>query len=362
MASVTPSSLIQVNASKALPGVGNGNYAGGSVNPNPVAVTAPLPHQMTNPTPAATPAPTNTTQNIINQSNQEETTIANLLKTIQAQEQADAPGVIPSLNLNAINAQAQSQAASTVNPLYTQYLNQYLQEQSANQQAATAQNQLNIQGEQTGLQNTLEQNQLQESAAANTNALQQANINIQQQNYQLATGNAQTAKIQAIGQSIGSGNLGASGEGQQQLWQAENARNVADAAQSGQFQYQRNTSNLSAEDTFEQLAQNSLYAQTAEGEAEAQTNFNLNDYLRQAAYNDTQYQEALQASQQQALTATTQNLEATAIQNQLSALNPAGSKNYAAGETAYAPLLNASNTLPTAPNQSDYITAYGSNV
>lgn len=294
--------------------------------------------------------------------NNETTTISNLLKSIQAEEQANAPGVAPSLNLNALNAQAQSQAASTVNPLYTQYLNQYLQEQAANSTAAGSQNTLNLQGEQSSLQNTLQQNQLGENAAASTNALTQGNINVQQQNYQLTTGNAQNAKIQAIGQQIGSGNIGASGLGQQQLYSAENARNTADAAQSGQFQYQRNTSNLSTADTFAQLAQSSQYATTQEGQEETQTNFNLNDYLRQAAYNDSQYQEALSTAQQQALTAQTQQDESTLVQNQLAALNPTGSKNYAAGESAYSNVLNPSESLPTAPNASDYLNSYGASV
>lgn len=279
------------------------------------------------------------TQAAINAGNAETSTITNLLKQIQAEEQADAPGTPISINTNALQAQANASAANTVNPLYTQYLNQYTQEMAANQQAAQAQNTLNIQGEQSSLQNTLQQNQLSENTAANTNALQQGNINVQQQNYQLQTGMAQNSKIQAIDQSIGSGNLGASGLGQQQLYQAENARNVADAAQLGQFQYQRNTSNLSAEDTFAQLAQSSAYSTTQEGEAESQTNFNLNDYLRQAAYNDTQYTQALQSQQQQALTAAEQNDLAQEVQSAITSSGVSG-KNLVATNQAYQPYLS----------------------
>lgn len=296
------------------------------------------------------------------QDNAEENQISALLKQIQAEEQANAPGTAVSLNLNNLNAQAQSSAQNTVNPLYTQYLNQYLQEEAANQQAAQSQNTLNIQGEQTSLGNTLQQNQLAENAAASTNALTQGNINTEQQNYQLSAGNAQTQKLQVLNESIGQGGLGASGYGQQQVYAAENARNTADAAQSGQFQYQRNTSNLSTQDTFAQLAQSSQYATTAEGQAEAQTNFNLNDYLRQAAYNDSQYQQALSASQQQAVTATTQQNEAQLIQQQIAAQDAAGSKNYGASEQAYSNLLNPSLSLPSAPSQSDYLNNYDTSV
>ena len=313
----------------------------------------------------------NSSQNLLNnsgvnqaitQANNESASIAALLKSIQAEVQADAPGQPVSLNLNQLNSQAQANAANTVNPLYTQYLNQYLQQEAANKQSAESQNALNIQGEQSALGNTLAQNQLAESAAANTNSLTQGNINVQQQNYELQSGNAEDAKIQAIGSAIGSGNLGASGLGQQQLYQAENAKNVADAAQRGAFQYQRDTSNLSTADTFAQLAQSSQYATTAEGQQEAQTNFNLNDYLRQAAYNDTQYQQALEASRQQALTSTTAQDEAQLVQQQISARTGVGSKNYAASESLYSNLLNPDSSMPSAPNQSDYFNSYNSSV
>lgn len=260
-------------------------------------------------------------------------------KQILAQEQANAPGTAANINLNALNAQASGTAANTVNPLYTQYLNQFLQEEAANQQAATAQNTMNIQGEQSSLGNTLAQNQLQENAAASTNALTQGNINAQQQNYQLQSGNAQNQKLQAIGQSIGSGNLGASGIGQQQIYQAENAKNTADAAQLGQFQYQRDTGNLSTQDTFAQLAQSSSYATTAEGQAETQTNFNLNDYLRQAANNDALYQQAAEGLHQTALSAQTWNTEANLIQQQIQAQTGGNGKNFAASEQAYGNLM-----------------------
>jgi hypothetical protein len=298
----------------------------------------------------------------IAQTNNESATIASLLKSIQAEEEANAPGVAPSLNLNALNAQAQSQAQNTVNPLYTQYLNEYNQELAANQQAAQSQNTLNLGQEQSALGNTLAQNKLSQQAAASTNALTQGNINAEGQNYQLNSGMAQNQKLQSINQSIGSGNLGASGIGQQQLWDAANAKVVADAQQQGQFQYQRDTSNLSTQDTFAQLAQSSQYATTAEGQQEAQTNFNLNDYLRQASYNDSQYQQALAASRQQAVTAQTQQVEAQLVQQQLQALTGGGGKNYAAGESAYSNVLNPSMSLPSAPAQSDYLNAYGASV
>lgn len=301
-------------------------------------------------------------QSAVTAGNNESNTIANLLQSIQSEEQANAPGTAASLNINALQASANQAAQNSVNPLYTQYLNQYMQESAAQQQAAQSQNTLNLQGEQTGLANTLNTNQLQSTEAANTNALTQGNINTQQQNYQLQTGNAQNAKMQAIQQSIGSGNLGASGLGQQQLYNAENSRNVADAAQSGQFQYQRDQGNLSTQDTFDQLALQSQQANTAEGQAESQTNFNLNDYLRQAAANDTAVQESLASSQQQAITAAEQNNLAQGVQGAINSSGVSG-KNLVATNQAYSPYLQTT-SMPSVDIQNylSSIPTVGSNI
>jgi hypothetical protein len=277
--------------------------------------------------------------------------IDQLLQSIQSMEQANLPGVAPTLNLNALNSQAQSQAQNTVNPLYTQYMNEYLQNEAANQTAAQSQNTLNLQQEQAALGNTLAQNTLAQQYAGSQNAATQANINAQASNYQLNAGNANNVKMQVLQQSLGSGGLAGSGYGQSQLWQAENMRNAADAQQQGQFQYQRNTSNLSTQDTFAQLAQSSQYAQTGETEQEAQTNFNLNDYLRQAAANDQAYTQSLQSWQQQAQTSTAQNLLAQEVQQQLQGYS---GKTYAAGEQAYAPQLTTT-SAPAAPDIASYL-------
>lgn len=286
--------------------------------------------------------------------------LAALEKSIQAEMQANTPGIAPTLNLNAINAQAKSQAANSVNPLYSQYLNEYNQELAANQQGAQAQNQLNLQSEQSALGNTLAQNQQAQTYAGQQNAGTQANINAEATNYQLNSANAQTAKLATLQGQLGSGNLSATGLGGQQLYQAENARNIADAQQQGQFQYQRNTSDLSTQDTFAQLAQSSSYATTAEGQQEAQTNFNLNDYLRQAAFSDSQYQQALAVSQQNATNAATWNLQAQNITNQINGMGLTG-KNLQAANQAYAPYMSQM-AAPSAPTQSDYLTAYGATV
>lgn len=278
--------------------------------------------------------------------------LSNLQKQIQGLLQANKPPVAPTLNLNAIYSAANQAAASSVNPLYTQQLNEYLQNEAAAKAEQQQQNQLAIQGAQTGLAKTLAGNQLTAQEAASQNALQQANINTQSQNYQLQSGSAQNQKLAVLQQNLGSGNLAGSGLGAQQLWEAENAKNVADAQQQGQFQYNRDVANQSATNTFNEMNLSSGFAQKQETAQEAASNFSLNSYLRQAAFTEQQYRNSLEAWKQQALAAASQNSVAQQVQQQLQQYrnNPGV---YQAAVQAYSPQLQAANA-PSMVNALSY--------
>jgi len=363
---MNPSQILQGGSSAALQGSspslqGSSPQLQSSNNASQVLQPTTSPQGASFVAPKAAASPTNPYAALLAAQNAQNNQVNSMYAKILAQEQANAPGTAANINLNALNAQANQSAQNTVNPLYTQYLNQYLQNEAGNIAAAQQINTQNIGSEQLNLAQTQGKNTLQEQQAAAGNALQQGNINVQQQNYQLQSGNAQTQKLQAIRQASGSGNLGASGIGQQQVYNAENARNIADAAQLGQFQYQRDQSNLSTQDTFDQLAQSSLYAGQSEKAAEAATNFSLSDYMRQAAYNDQQYKESLESARQEAVSAGTWNTEAQLIQQSIAAQTQPGTKNYAASEQAYGNLMNPI-SMPSVPNQSQYVTQYGNTV
>jgi len=283
------------------------------------------------------------------------------------------------IDINALQSQAQASAGAAVNPLYTNYMNQYLQglagqagssdvntllnaantgNYSGLNGAAEVQNAMNLQQEQAALGNTLAVNTQAQNYAGQQNAATQGNINAQAANYQQQSALANNAKIQALQAAGGAAGLGASGYGQGQLWQAENARNVADAQQQGQFQYQRNTSNMSTQDTFAQLAQSSAYAQTGEQEQETQTNFNLNNYLRQAAASDQSAQEQIQTAQQNAINAATSQYMSQNVTNALAPYqsNP---QQYGMGMQQYASYLNPSSSMAAAPDIGGMISQLG---
>lgn len=224
--------------------------------------------------------------------NQSQDQYGKLLQQILATERSlSQKPLAPTLDYNAIQANAKAAATANVNPLYTQKLNEYLQNEAAAKTEQQNANQLAIQSAQSSLQNTLGQNQIAQGTAEQKNALNVGNINQQESNYQTNQGTSFDMKRRALQESLGAGNLTASGVGQQQLWQAENLRHVEEAQQTGQFQYNRNMANLEKSNTFAQLAQSGEYAKTQEGQAEAKANFDLNSYLRQASYEEEKFRE-----------------------------------------------------------------------
>lgn len=351
----------------------NGGITGGTLplgsNVSGINVGVPSASTGTSTSSAANPYINQSTNNQVQQLLQQE-------NAALQQEVANTKPFQGNIDINALQAQAQSQAAGQVNPLYTNYLNTYLQGLAGQAGSsdvntlnaavnayvpgsttyntglngvAEQQNTMNIQAEQAALANTLAVNTQAQNYAAQQNAANQGNINAQAANYQLNSGNAQNAKIQTLQQSMGQSGLALSGYGQGQLWQAENLRNAADAQQQGQFQYQRDTGNMSTQDTFAQLAQSSAYAQQGAGLQEAQTNFNLNDYLRQAALSDQTNQEAIATAQQNALTSATSQYMAQNVTNALAPYQ-SNAQQYGMGMQQYAGYLNPSSSMASAPD------------
>jgi len=253
--------------------------------------------------------------------------------------------VAPSLNFGAINANAAAAAQSQVNPLYTQYLNQYLQQEAAVTQQQQSANTQAVQAAQSALANTQAQNtQQQQFTGANT-ALNLTNINQQAANREQNAGNqfdTQRAQLEA---QIGQSNLGASGIGQQQIWTARNNANVAELQSQDTDQYNRNQQLLNESNTFAQIAQSNKYASTVEGQAESAANLKLSSYLQNAAYAQTQAEEQLTEWQQNALYAAQQQSVASQVAAQLQGLK--GGVQGAAAQ-AWAPFLQAEG-MPSAP-------------
>lgn len=244
----------------------------------------------------------NSTQSFLNSQQNTSNQTAGLLQQIAALDNqiANKP-LAPTLNYGAIQSAAQAQATKNVNPLYTQKLNEYLQNEAATTAQQQQQQQLGVQSAQAALQNTLGQNAIQQQATGQKTALDIGNINQQESNFETNTGMSSDAQRAQLNDQLGQSGLTASGYGQQQVWNARNQVNIQKTQQLNTDQYNRNSSLLNEQTTFDQLAQSGKYATTQEGEAESKSNLDLNTYLQQAAYGQQQFKEQNELGRQTAV-------------------------------------------------------------
>ncbi len=213
------------------------------------------------------------------------------------------PPTAPTLDLNSIRAGAASEASNAVNPLYTKYLNTYLQNEAAGIAAQKAQNTSTIGNLQGQLANTLAGTQNTRTATQQNTEAGLADIAAQQQNYLRTQGT--NFENQRQGMLNTEGTLAGSGLGQQKDIQSQIAQQNTEAAQQQQYKYSAQQKNLFENQTFAQLANSDELARLKETEGENTTNFNLKDYLNQAADGEANFQKENEVQKQQALQAAT---------------------------------------------------------
>lgn len=257
----------------------------------------------------------NQTQDFLNQINSSQAATQSLLQQQNAYLRMQATPA-PVLNYQGILANAQAQAAnpnSAVNQLYQSQLNNYLQNAAAQQKLAQQQQQQSVTQAQQALANTQAQLGQAQQYTGQQTALDIGNIGNQQRAYEANQGLQGEQSLAALRQQLGQSGTGASGIGQQQEFQQNLARQIQEGQQESSFQYQRNTSLLGEQNTFAQIAQSGKYAQTQEGEKESQANLDLNKFLQQAAYFQTQAEAELSQWQQNAQFAAAQNAAAQQV-------------------------------------------------
>lgn len=254
-------------------------------------------------------------QNFINSQNALQSQTASLLQQQNAllREQATPA---PVLNYQGILANAQAQASnpgSAVNQLYNSQLNNYLQNEGAQQSLAQKQNQLSVQQAQQGLANTQANLSQEQQFTGQQAGLNLGNIGNQQQAYEQNQGIQGEQNLSALRQQLGQSNLGASGLGQQQEFQQNLTRQVQESQQENTFQFQRNSELLSEQNTFANIAQSGKYAQQQESGQEGQANLDLSKFLQQAAYSEQTARQSLAQWQQNAQFAAAQNAAAQQV-------------------------------------------------
>lgn len=202
--------------------------------------------------------------------------IDSLNATIKANQQAYAPA----LDLASINSQARAKAEANVNPYYTKQLQTFLQKQAFQRGVQQKQTQMNIEGLNENLQNTLQAGEIDKTRTAEDVATNLNKINTKADEFQQDTGEQfNDARIQQAKQ-IASQGLTQSGIGSQQQLATQSKRNTVEGRQSAEFQQQKDVQNLFKTRTFEDIARSGGLAKKAKERGVKQAEFDLNNYIK----------------------------------------------------------------------------------
>lgn len=213
-----------------------------------------------------------------------------LLKSIAGmQSQLANRPLAPTLDISGIRSAASAAAEQNVNPLYSQKLNNYLQNEAAQKTALEGKTTSDIGNLQAQLANTLAGTGLQRTSTQQNTEAGLADIAAQQSNYLRTQGT--NFENQRQGLLNTEGTLSGSGLGQQKDIQAQVANQNTEAAQQQQYKYSAQQKQLYENQTFAQLANSDQLSQLKETEGENTAKFNLNDYLRQASYGEQTFRQ-----------------------------------------------------------------------
>lgn len=244
-----------------------------------------------------------------------------------------APVYAPKLDLAAINSQARSAAENAVNPYYTKQLNEFLTQQGVQKQQHQQQAATDVQNLQDQLANTLQGNEVSRGRAVTDEATQQANINTQNDRNQVDTGTQfEDQRLAAARGQATAGTLGTNA-GNRATTLATDARNLTEGRQNQDFQAQRDQQALLKGRSLEDLLRSDTLSTQSEAKGEAQSKFDLDNYIQSLGYQEQQTRNSLEQERLQRVGQETQNQAKLGFNNYLSTIkNPA---QYAAAVSTY---------------------------
>lgn len=237
----------------------------------------------------------------------------------------------PYLDVNAIRSQARASATSNVNPLYDLKLNSYLQNEALQTQQNQTYRDQQIKNYQDTLSTQLQGNQLGRDKIGQNTDSALANIANQEGNYQAQTGmQADASRRQLLNNQ---GALAGSGVGQQADLQSQQMRGLKEGAQEQAFKYSAETHQQLKNQTLDQLANSDVLANLSEQRGETTSQFDLNNYLRNASFQEGNFRTSNEQSRQGDIDRQTAKSQTDLI---LKALQPyLGTPQYQAGLSQY---------------------------
>jgi hypothetical protein len=202
----------------------------------------------------------------------------------------------PKLDIAAVSAKARAAAEGAVNPYYTKQLNDFLAQQAANRQHEQEQYQTNVTNLDDQFKNTQEQNALTQQRTAEDVAKNQADINLNTDQFQTDSGNQFAKDRLKIAQQASTGGLGA-----QQTEGAQFDRNTAEGRQAAKFQDARAQQDLFKSRTFADLAKSTEQAGIATDKSKKQAKFDLDTYIQNAGFDEQNQRNSLEQQRLEAV-------------------------------------------------------------
>lgn len=187
------------------------------------------------------------------------------------------------LDFAGIQARARQQAEGSVNPLYTQKLNDFLANQATQKARADADKATNDKLIQEGLQNLVSQNELTGQRTATDVANNLNALGSQEQFYQQQEGQAFDQARTGLQQGIAQSGLTGSGLGAQREQQAISQRNAQSGQQVQSFNIQKQAQQTLKTRTFQDLAKSTELGTKQAGTQKEQNQLNLNRFIEDQA-------------------------------------------------------------------------------
>ncbi len=226
----------------------------------------------------------------------------------------------PALDYNAVNAQARKQAAGAVNPLYTKYLNDFIKEQKFQKQTEQQKTQMDIKNIEDALSSTLSQNELTGQRTAEDTATKIGQIGTQADQFQEDEGKQFEAGRLALGTQIAQSGLGKSGLGGQQQVESVQNQNTAESRQMEQFKQASERANLLKSRTMQDIMISGEEAKKTAQKGKERTQFNLDTYIKQQAFDLANKKNTLEAQRQTASASETRNRTSALVRAFISAI------------------------------------------
>lgn len=242
------------------------------------------------------------------------------------QNQVAAQPKLPVYNTSAAWANAQKAATAAVDPVYTDKLNQYLQQEQLDTAQQTAKDQSADTAADTALAN-----QTADNATTQTRATQDQTTGINQTNqsegnYQADSGTAYDQARNALLGTVANSGLTTSGIGQGQVASSQAARNQGDVEQTEGFDNSRQAINTTAQRTFEDLATSNTRNTAANATTKAADATDLQNYIDNANLAEQQERTQNELDEQSAIASTTNQEYQQGVQQFIASLVGSGAR------------------------------------